>query len=413
MNKIYSSMATIVDAHCGKGKTSWAIQYINEHPEKRFLFITPFLEEVKRIKRDCPEADFKAPDNEFKSKSSHLKDLLESEANVVSTHSLFTRVDIETRELLRMGKYTLILDEVMDIVHQECVNADDIKILKNEGLLVIDSETGKVSTTDCAKTYTGVFRELIEKAKSGRLVCFNNTFLLWQFPPEVFEELAESFVLTYLFKGQIQRCYFDYHEIPYRMQGVTGSREDGYKLTPYDPENDDRELRDWLKDNLHIYEGKLNDIGDKGLSHTWHSQYKSSKRVMNKLKNATYNYFNNVLNGEGSDRMWTTFKVTEQMLKGKGYTKGFVPHNARATNDYSDKKHLAYLVNRFLPPGLVNYFKDREVCINADLFAVSEMIQWIFRSAIRNRESIHLYVPSERMRRLLISWIEGSLLPQK
>ncbi|BHH84360.1 hypothetical protein [Desulforhopalus sp. 52FAK] len=57
MNKQHSNMATIVDAHCGKGKTSWGIQFINEHPEKRFLFITPFLEEVKRIKRDCPEAD--------------------------------------------------------------------------------------------------------------------------------------------------------------------------------------------------------------------------------------------------------------------------------------------------------------------------------------------------------------------
>ncbi|BHH84357.1 hypothetical protein [Desulforhopalus sp. 52FAK] len=358
-------------------------------------------------------ADFKAPDNEFTSKSTHLKDLLLNEENIASTHSLFTRVDAETRELLRMGNYTLILDEVMDIVHQECVNPADIQMLRNEGLLVIDSETGKVSTTDCAKNYKGTFRELIEKAQSGRLVCFNNTFLLWQFPPEVFGELSESFVLTYLFMGQIQRCYFDYHEIPYQMQSVSGSRKDGYELSPYDPENDDRELREWLKDNLHIYEGKLNDIGDEGLSHSWHTKYKTSKRVMKKLQDATYNYFHNVLKGKGSDRMWTTFKATENALKGKGYTKGFVQHNARATNDYSHKKHLAYLVNRFLPPGLVSYFKDREVSINAELFAVSELIQWVFRSAVRKRAPIHLYVPSERMRRLLKDWINGSLLPQK
>lgn len=404
---------TVVDAHCGKGKTSWAIQYINEHPEKRFLFITPFLEEVKRIKRDCPEMDFKAPDSEFKSKSSHLKDLLESEKNIVSTHSLFTRVDLETRELLRMGKYTLILDEVMDIVHQECVSFDDTQMLQNEGLLVINPDNGKVSVTESAKTYTGAFRELIEKAKSGRLVCFNNTFLLWQFPPEVFEELEEIFVLTYLFKGQIQRCYFDYHEIPYRMQGVTGSREEGYELAFYDAVNEDLELREWLKENLHIYEGKLNDIGDKGLSYSWYNRHGNNKRVLSKVKNAVYNYFNNVLNGKAVDCMWTTYKNVQETLKGKGYTKGFVAHNARATNDYAHKTNLAYLVNRFLPPGLVHYFKSREVAINEELFAVSELIQWVFRSAVRNQEPIHLYLPSKRMRRLLNNWIDGSLLPQK
>lgn len=404
---------TVVDAHCGKGKTSWAIQYINEHPEKRFLFITPFLEEVKRIKRDCPEMDFKAPDSEFKSKSSHLKDLLESEKNIVSTHSLFTRVDLETRELLRMGKYTLILDEVMDIVHQECVSFDDTQMLQNEGLLVINPDNGKVSITESAKTYTGAFRELIEKAKSGRLVCFNNTFLLWQFPPEVFEELEEIFVLTYLFNGQIQRCYFDYHEILYRMQGVTGSREKGYELAHYDAVSGDLELREWLKDNLHIYEGKLNDIGDKGLSYSWYNRHGNNKRVLSKVKNAVYNYFNNVLKSKAVDCMWTTYKNVQETLKGKGYTKGFVAHNARATNDYAHKTNLAYLVNRFLPPGLVHYFKSREVAINEELFAVSELIQWVFRSAVRNQEPIYLYLPSRRMRRLLTNWIDGSLLPQK
>lgn len=413
MTKQYNK-TVIVDAHCGKGKTSWAIQYINENPDKRFIFITPFLDEVKRIKESCHGMDFKEPSNDHKSKSSHLKDLLESERNIVSTHSLFTRVDRETQELLRMGNYTLILDEVMNIVHQECVTMDDIRMLQNEGLLVIDSETGKVAATDSAKDYSGKFGDLIDKAQSDRLVCFNDTFLLWQFPPEIFDELNEIYVLTYLFSGQIQRCYFDYHEIPYRMQGVTGSRETGYELTTYDPVENDRELREWLKDNLHVYDGKLNDIGSKGLSFSWYSRYVKDRRIMNKIKNATYNYFNNVLKeSKAIDCMWTTYKDAREAIKGKGYTKGFVAHNARATNDYAHKRNLAYLVNRFLPPGLVSYFKSKDVVIDGDLFAVSELIQWVFRSAVRNREPINLYLPSERMRLLLNNWISGKLLLQK
>lgn len=39
-------------------------------------------------------------------------------------------------------------------------------------------------------------------------------------------------------------------------------------------------------------------------------------------------------------------------------------------------------------------------------WALSEMIQWIWRSAIRDGEDIYIYIPSERMRNLLSDWID-------
>ena len=42
-----------------------------------------------------------------------------------------------------------------------------------------------------------------------------------------------------------------------------------------------------------------------------------------------------------------------------------------------------------------------------DAYALSELIQWIFRSAIRDGKEIWLYIPSKRMRNLLIDWIGG------
>ena len=40
----------------GKGKTSAAINFINQADEdEKFLFITPYLTEVKRIKEKCPD----------------------------------------------------------------------------------------------------------------------------------------------------------------------------------------------------------------------------------------------------------------------------------------------------------------------------------------------------------------------
>ena len=34
------------------------------------------------------------------------------------------------------------------------------------------------------------------------------------------------------------------------------------------------------------------------------------------------------------------------------------------------------------------------------------MLQWIFRSAIRNDKAINIYVPNIRMRKLLFDWCE-------
>ena len=52
----------IVDELMGRGKTSSAINYINRSSEDdKFLFITPYLKEVERIKSSCPSKRFKEP----------------------------------------------------------------------------------------------------------------------------------------------------------------------------------------------------------------------------------------------------------------------------------------------------------------------------------------------------------------
>ena len=116
------------------------------------------------------------------------------------------------------------------------------------------------------------------------------------------------------------------------------------------------------------------------------------------------------MDGKSTENMWTTFNMAQDILKGPRYTKGFVSHNARATNKYREKRNLAYLVNKFLPPALVQYFGKKGVEVNEELFAVSELIQWLFRSALRDENPVALFLPSERMRTLLNKWIEGTIV---
>ena len=40
----------IIDMPMGTGKTTGLINYMNSNPENKYMFITPFLDEVQRIK---------------------------------------------------------------------------------------------------------------------------------------------------------------------------------------------------------------------------------------------------------------------------------------------------------------------------------------------------------------------------
>ena len=64
-----------------------------------------------------------------------------------------------------------------------------------------------------------------------------------------------------------------------------------------------------------------------------------------------------------------------------------------------------YTVNIFLNPILVQFFKYKDVTIDQDKYALSEMIQFIYRSSIRNNKDIWVYIPSRRMRNLLNNYI--------
>ena len=58
---------------------------------------------------------------------------------------------------------------------------------------------------------------------------------------------------------------------------------------------------------------------------------------------------------------------------------------------------------------MFNFFIKRGTNIDQDRYALSEMIQWIFRSAIRKGKPIDIYIPSQRMRELFKKWLGGEI----
>lgn len=47
--------------------------------------------------------------------------------------------------------------------------------------------------------------------------------------------------------------------------------------------------------------------------------------------------------------------------------------------------------------------------ITEDQYALTELLQFMFKSALSNGKDIWIYIPSKRMRNLLKTWIEKDL----
>lgn len=399
----------VVDSIMGSGKTQAAINFMNNSDENvHFLYVTPYLTEVERIIKSCPNKNFRQPEK-YGTKINGIKDLLNKGYNIATTHTLFHMFDDEIIDLCYSQGYVLIMDEVTDVIEPYYIGRKDLEILLDK-FVTVDPDTGLLKWREEEANY-GINDKLDDAFIKEKHLCemnclamYGNNVMLWMFPIKIFQAFRESYILTYMFSAQMQKYYYDYYNMEYNYIYVEGNNLDNYHFTEtnqnYVSYYDYRKLINIYNDN------KLNMIGDAdySLSKSWYERNKNNA-LMKKLKNNTVNYFNNILKSKSNNNIWTTFKDYQTLLSGKGYTKGFVSSNMRATNDYQDRTSVVYLVNKYLNPYVKRFFETHDVKVDEDGYAVSELVQFIWRSAIRQGKPINIYIPSRRMRELLIKWI--------
>lgn len=391
----------IVDAICGSGKTSAAINFINNSPDDiRFLYITPYLSEVERIINACPDKHFKQPDV-YGSKLEGIKFLFNKGCNIVSTHSLFKLFDLETIDIIKTYGYTLIMDEVSDVVAPLEISKSDLKLILDNYVSI--TENNMLKWTD--SEYKGKLAIYKRYCELEAVCIYDGVALLWMLPVKTFTAFNEIYVLTYMFDCQVQRSYYDFYNLEYNYINIKGDSVDNYEFTNKPVENVGTDFSKLI----HIVDSKsLNQIGEleAALSKSWYLRNKKNT-CMVQLKNNIYNFFKHIAKTPSSKNLWTTFVEYKSQLKGSGYSKGFLSCNARAINEYRDCVSVAYTINKYFNPYVKKYFLLNGIRVEEDQYALSELIQWIFRSALRDGKEITLYIPSRRMRTLLEDWIKG------
>lgn len=415
----------------------------------------------------------KSREESGKNKLENLKKMIQDGYNIVSTHALFNRFDNEIIEICRSANYTLILDECAEVIETYTIGPRDFETLmtytdvdeNTKQLIWKDSNYNDLKFAEEKRLCE--LGSLVLYSDKTDVSNQNKSLLVWQLPIKIFAAFNKCFILTYLFDCQYQKYYYDYYGLKYDYLSVEGDKLDNYHFVKFDP-NKSYIKYDYSKLINIIDNEKLNRIGSEDtpqrvnylLSKSWYDKMSSSKVIMKTLKDNLYNFYMNCTTGGTKFNLWTCFKDYETALKGRGYSGsnvyprrvlsyvnklrekddnkykpdielvreedkkfdkegnfielnsicGFAPMNARATNSYRQTTNIAYPINRFMRTGVKNFFVMNGIEVDEDKWALSEMIQFLFRSALRNGQEINVYVPSIRMRNLLKKWIKDNPL---
>lgn len=438
----------VFDAMMGSGKSTRIINDISISDEDQpFLYISPLIDECHRVagtvydidddfkrplvissesnddgvKLDLYDYDeshilsgrlFKHPDYKGGSKADNLKDLIKYEHNIVSTHQLFKQL---TPDMLRQaGDYILIIDEALQcydvftdlsdkelkaLLRNKILYIDDdemtLRFDRNEFGTVMDGESDSVDDTHYAT--------LASLCDLGQLLHINGKVLVWELSLDTLFAFKEVWVATYLFEGSQMSAYFKGHGIEYDTISFGKKPSEIKHLINIFGYDENQSERDFYKQS----QTGINGIGYKANSLSSSSITNSKDEYVEVLNKNLYNYFRHKVKSKKGDRLWTSLKSLIKPVGGIRYKDDWLAFNTKATNKYGHVHNLAYLMNLYAQPFIVHASRKKGFPIDQDMYALSEMVQWIWRSAIRNGEAINIYIPSSRMRGLLIDWLNG------
>lgn len=411
MSQKFESGVYVADVIMGGGKSSAAINYINQSgDDEKFVVLVLYKSEFERFRSACESKHMITPSESRRSKLFDLGLALQAGKNIVSSHALLERYTPAMLDHIRDRKYTLFIDELYNIIRPlspACVR--DIQYLINCGLAEVDENS-------CAVTYVGEddltgtsMSGTVGMLNQGSIVYTGGQFMIWTLPKEILLAFKSVVVLTYMFRGSPMEGYFKMLGIEYETIG-TKKTDMGFEFCPTEESGS---ARPEVLSKMHIVEDeRLNAIGerDRALCASWYQRHKLDGKVDQVRKNIR-SALQTEFKCKASDFIYAIYKAALPIIsKDKNLKARYVPWNIRATNDYANCHYLAFMVNLFKMPVETQCLAHFGCAPDVDTWALSNMVQCIWRTAIRNGEDVWVYVPSRRMRELLKAWKYNNLL---
>lgn len=407
----------VLDAIMGSGKTQGIIKWMLDNPNNKYLYISPMLTEVEeRIPRACEALEFVFPTTEeYTTKSKHLLALLKAGCNISFTHSLFSELSKQHLEQIKNQKYVMVIDEEVSLIepYKGKYKKGDILSLEAAKHIKVDEDNlGKVEWLWDEMEEGTQYSDLKRLCSIDMLYCSKRSrdMMVTQLPMALVESSERTIILSYLFKGSVMESFL-------KLKGLEVVDFTEVKLMKDTPTvlKQAKELINFC--NL----PSTNAVKNYGMTNTWYS-VNATKDQFKKLGGAIRSVYRKV----GKDNLLLTMPKdsTLKEVKNKKNTRLVIPKEvnvdnvflycgARATNDYAHKTTVLHAYNRFVNTVVKAYLQDYGAELDAipddDQFALSEMVQWIWRTRIRNDQPIDVYILPSRMEKLLKDWLDGNI----
>ena len=397
---------TIKDYPCGSGKTTSMIKSFKQ--EEKYLVILYYLSEVNRIIEDTTHVSFVEPiaeGNIQNTKTESLKDLLLTGRNVATTHSMYERLVPLAEEGL-LDDDNIIIDEVPEVVKpvstksktsiQEFYISRGFIEVEDNGL-VLATDKWREKKEEVADTLSN---KILTYAETGCLYLLGEHMFIWAMPSKLLSAGKSVTILTYKAEGSLLVSYMRKLSLPYLIQS------NKYK---------EEAFREQAAELINLQD--IPSISKLKLSHTGQQEGMRSSNYYSKLSCGLKNLRSRQLKGlDLSNVLLTCKKDAWIQNNGKAgvFAQGskifentnWIANTTRGTNEYAHCSHLIYLYDQNINKLLARWLNDESRHFN-DAYALTELIQWVWRSRIRKGEPITLYLPAPRMRSIFIDWLEG------
>lgn len=335
---------------------------------------------------------------------------------------------------------------------------DDIDFLIDREYLIIDKKNNNRILFNRAITPTSIYNCLakyfsfydVYKLETNEDADRPHSYYLTLFPLSAFANFQEIYIMTYLWNAQKMKYYFDFYGAEYNYL---------YPISVDFPSFSNRNKDYILSEDVNLYKKnekviklnilkKVNMPGYK-LDNSTHTIVKDEKsRVQlysffdtnERSATLTYSFYTinldtdigketvksikkNVTNyikdnlpsniAKSKKILWTVYESARDDICNKCKyisEENYIAYNTNATNEYQECNVLVYLINREVNPFEKNFIK--KYCstgndFNKNIYALSDLIQWIWRSSIRNNKEISIYIPSKRMRNIFLGWLNS------
>ena len=401
------STVTIRDYPCGSGKTTSMIEGFRS--DRKYLVIVPLLTEVDRVVERSKSVPFQQPhanDNNAPTKTESLESMVLQGQNIAATHSLFERLVPLARQGL-LSDYDIIIDEVPEVVRsvssKSKVSIEEFYL--NTGYMTVDTGTGQVRPTnkwwsmrdDVDDTLSAT---ILNYANTGCLYLLEGHLFIWAMPKELLTAGRTTTILTYKSNGSVLSSYLKKLDVPVEVAN-DNQREEAFR------EKASQLIT--IKDIPALSRLPLSHSGQ--LAAMSKSNY--CRTVVNALKNLRGRQLKDVpaenilitcakegWYKKGNEGVAGPFASGSKLFQGANW----VAKITRGTNDYAHCSHLVYLYDQHMNPMVARWLEDNSRAFD-DAYALTELIQWVWRSRVRKGQPITLYLPSPRMRRLMEEWL--------